>query len=250
MLRAPPPHPPPRPERRKLPRRKPAKKKRNSGASRHTLGRAARPSRTTTAAAVQRPPPRLDDIMRVHLEYGRTGLDVELPDQNVVGCLQYRPMEPLADPHAAVRASLERPSGTPPLAELARGRRSACVVISERDPPGAQSGRSAADPRYDSKRRAFRAVRFSSSWPRGCIARTWATSWSRWLGRWHADAQRLLAENMHIAVQRPVGDEGMVMVRRADDDRLDTLLLQALPPVVVGLGAGEKPGAPPSCADR
>ena len=39
--------------------------------------------------------------MQVHLEYGRTGLDVELPDRNVVGCLQYRPVQPLADPRAA-----------------------------------------------------------------------------------------------------------------------------------------------------
>ena len=69
--------------------------------------------------------------MRVHLEYGRTGLDVELPDRNVVGCLQYRPTEPLADADAAVRQVLARPTGTPPLAELARGRRDACVVISD-----------------------------------------------------------------------------------------------------------------------
>jgi nickel-dependent lactate racemase len=67
--------------------------------------------------------------MRVHLEYGRTGLEVELPDRNVVGCLQYRALEPLADPRAAVRQVLERPTDSPPLAELARGRRSACVAI-------------------------------------------------------------------------------------------------------------------------
>jgi lactate racemase len=69
--------------------------------------------------------------MRVHLEYGRTGLDVELPDRNVVGCLQYRPAQPLADPHAAVRQGLAEPIGTPPLATLARGRRNACVVVSD-----------------------------------------------------------------------------------------------------------------------
>ena len=69
--------------------------------------------------------------MRVHLEYGRTGLEVELPERNVVGCLRYRPLEPLADPEAAVRRSLERPIGSPPLAHLARGRQNACVVISD-----------------------------------------------------------------------------------------------------------------------
>lgn len=69
--------------------------------------------------------------MRFHLEYGRTGLDVELPERNVVGCLQYRPAEPLAEPDAAVRQCLARPTGTPPLSELARGRSNACVVISD-----------------------------------------------------------------------------------------------------------------------
>ena len=69
--------------------------------------------------------------MQVHLEYGRTGLDAELPDQNVVACLQYRTTKPLDDPDAAVRQSLDRPTGKPPLADLARGRRNACVVISD-----------------------------------------------------------------------------------------------------------------------
>ena len=69
--------------------------------------------------------------MRVHLEYGRTGLQVELPDRNVVGCLQYHPANPLVDPDAAVREVLARPTGTPSLLELARGRRNACVVISD-----------------------------------------------------------------------------------------------------------------------
>ena len=69
--------------------------------------------------------------MRVHLEYGRDGLEVELPQRNVVKCLGYRPTQPLEDPRQAVFDGLARPTGTPPLAELARGRRSACVVISD-----------------------------------------------------------------------------------------------------------------------
>ncbi len=67
--------------------------------------------------------------MRVHLEYGRTGLDVELPDRNVAHCLQYRPADPVPDPVAALHECLACPGGAPPLAELARGRRSACVAI-------------------------------------------------------------------------------------------------------------------------
>lgn len=67
--------------------------------------------------------------MRVHLEYDRDGLNVELPDKNVVKCLGYKPAEPLADPAAQVRAVLDSPTGTPPLAELAKGKKDACIVI-------------------------------------------------------------------------------------------------------------------------
>jgi len=67
--------------------------------------------------------------MRVRLEYGRTGLDVELPDDISIRKLAYKDAAPLADPDATVRACLARPSGTPSLAELARGRADACILI-------------------------------------------------------------------------------------------------------------------------
>lgn len=67
--------------------------------------------------------------MRVRLDYGRTGLEADLPERNVVKCLGYHPAEPLPDPRRAVDEALARPSGTPPLSELARGRTSACVVV-------------------------------------------------------------------------------------------------------------------------
>jgi len=67
--------------------------------------------------------------MRVRLEYGRSGLDVCLPDRNVVKCLGYQPAAPLPFPEDAVRQRLANPLGTRPLAELARGRSSACVAI-------------------------------------------------------------------------------------------------------------------------
>ncbi|GIW81757.1 MAG: hypothetical protein KatS3mg105_3564 [Gemmatales bacterium] len=67
--------------------------------------------------------------MKVTLDYGRTGLEVELPDERVVGPLSIRDVPPLADPHAAVREALANPIGTPPLAELARGRKNACILF-------------------------------------------------------------------------------------------------------------------------
>ncbi len=67
--------------------------------------------------------------MRITLDYGRTGLDVELPDERVVGPLAIRPAAPLADPAAAVAGALAHPLGTPPLATLARGRKNACILV-------------------------------------------------------------------------------------------------------------------------
>lgn len=67
--------------------------------------------------------------MRVTLEYGRKGLEIELPDHHVVKCLGYRSAEPLPDAEEAVWESLRRPTGAPPLSELAQGRASACVTI-------------------------------------------------------------------------------------------------------------------------
>jgi nickel-dependent lactate racemase len=67
--------------------------------------------------------------MRVKLEYGRTGLQADLPDAHVVRTLRYKDAPPAADPDGAIIRALQHPTGTPPLAELARGRRDACVVI-------------------------------------------------------------------------------------------------------------------------
>src|SRR5687768_13397543 len=69
--------------------------------------------------------------MRFKLEYGKTGLEVDLPDERVACHLEYQPAAPLADPAGDLRRVLEQPTGAPPLAEVARGRRDACVVISD-----------------------------------------------------------------------------------------------------------------------
>ncbi len=67
--------------------------------------------------------------MKIKLDYGRTGLDVEIPDDRLVGPLAIRKTEPLANPEEAIAQAYANPIGTPPLAELARGRKSACIVI-------------------------------------------------------------------------------------------------------------------------
>lgn len=67
--------------------------------------------------------------MRVRLEYGRDGLDVELPDENVAGILRLNTAPPIGHPAAAITRSLANPIGVRPLVELARGKRNACIVV-------------------------------------------------------------------------------------------------------------------------
>src|SRR5690349_18246186 len=67
--------------------------------------------------------------MQLTLDYGRTGLPVTLPADRVVGPLAIRDAEPLADPAAALEHALANPIGSRPLAEIARGRQDACILI-------------------------------------------------------------------------------------------------------------------------
>lgn len=67
--------------------------------------------------------------MRVKLEYGKTGLEVTLPDERVMRTLAYKNAVPLADSKGELQKVLDRPTGTRSLAEVAKGRKSACILI-------------------------------------------------------------------------------------------------------------------------
>lgn len=67
--------------------------------------------------------------MKVTLDYGRTGLEVTLPDDRTVGPLAIKDAPPLADPEKTLADALANPIGARPLAELAKGKKDACVVI-------------------------------------------------------------------------------------------------------------------------
>jgi nickel-dependent lactate racemase len=56
-------------------------------------------------------------------------MEVDLPAERVVRKLAYKDAVPLVNPVAELQAVLDRPNGTPSLAEVARGRRDACIVI-------------------------------------------------------------------------------------------------------------------------
>lgn len=67
--------------------------------------------------------------MQIKMDYGRTGLEVTLPKDRVVGPLSIRTSTPLENPEKAIEESLRKPIGSRPLADIARDRKNACVVI-------------------------------------------------------------------------------------------------------------------------
>ncbi|MEX0726404.1 MAG: nickel-dependent lactate racemase [Planctomycetaceae bacterium] len=67
--------------------------------------------------------------MKITLDYGKTGLEVELPDDRLVGPLELREVAPLADPAARLAAALAYPTQSPALRDIARGKLSACILI-------------------------------------------------------------------------------------------------------------------------
>jgi len=67
--------------------------------------------------------------MKVELLYGRKGLTVDFPDDLRVQVVRKKPMIPVPDPPRAVREALASAVGSPPLRELARGKKNACILI-------------------------------------------------------------------------------------------------------------------------
>src|SRR3954467_3023845 len=67
--------------------------------------------------------------MRIDLAFGKTGLAVDLPEKFRYRVLEARSAKPLPDSQSALEAALEHPIGTPPLAELARGKQSAAISV-------------------------------------------------------------------------------------------------------------------------
>ncbi|MFL5394087.1 MAG: nickel-dependent lactate racemase [Myxococcales bacterium] len=67
--------------------------------------------------------------MEIELRYGRGTLRVELPASLEVTLIRKRAMPLLPNPAEAVRGALARPAGASRLAESARGKKSACILV-------------------------------------------------------------------------------------------------------------------------
>jgi lactate racemase len=65
----------------------------------------------------------------VDIAFGRGHLPVHLPAGSAATVIRKRPLPKLPDGRAAIRAALAAPVGAAPFRNLARGRRSACILI-------------------------------------------------------------------------------------------------------------------------
>jgi nickel-dependent lactate racemase len=77
--------------------------------------------------------------MRVRLAFGRSGLDIELPDGPSWRVLRSRQEIPLSDVPAALAHALDHPIGSPPLIELAKGKASAAIAVCDITRPAPNS---------------------------------------------------------------------------------------------------------------
>lgn len=67
--------------------------------------------------------------MKYLMNYGRSGLTLELPDHWNVTVIRKKPMPVLSDPVAAMARTLKEPVGSKTLAEEAQGCSSACILM-------------------------------------------------------------------------------------------------------------------------
>jgi nickel-dependent lactate racemase len=69
--------------------------------------------------------------MKIHLAYGKNGLDVHLPDAWDVQVVEPHYLPGLSDPRQALRAALQKPTGALPLAELARPAGQVGIIVND-----------------------------------------------------------------------------------------------------------------------
>ncbi|MBN2007848.1 nickel-dependent lactate racemase [candidate division KSB1 bacterium] len=67
--------------------------------------------------------------MQLRMDYGRSGLQIDVPENNLECILSMQICDVIDDFASVLTSMLKEPIGTKPLAELAKGKTTACVVI-------------------------------------------------------------------------------------------------------------------------
>ena len=71
----------------------------------------------------------------IQLPYGKTGMTAEIPDQNLAGIYESFLPPAAADPVKEVADAMDHPIGSPPLEDLAKGKRSVVIIASDHTRP-------------------------------------------------------------------------------------------------------------------
>src|SRR5690349_24133329 len=69
------------------------------------------------------------ELMQIDLAFGTTGIKANLPPGFQYRVLEARSAQPLANWRSALESALDQPIGTPPLLDMARGKRSAAISV-------------------------------------------------------------------------------------------------------------------------
>ena len=65
------------------------------------------------------------------MAYGKEGLEIEVPDRNLVQILRMKENPVISNPRSETLKKIESPVGTPPLSELAKKVKTACIIVSD-----------------------------------------------------------------------------------------------------------------------
>lgn len=79
--------------------------------------------------------PSLHSIRSVAVHYGQGVQSVEVPQENMGQVLRATELPPIHNPALALRQALRAPISSKPLKELARGKQSCCIVVSDQTRP-------------------------------------------------------------------------------------------------------------------
>ena len=69
--------------------------------------------------------------MKINIAYGKEGFLIEVPDKNLVKILRMTGKPVIEKPLEETLRKIESPTGTQPLSQLAEGKKTACIVISD-----------------------------------------------------------------------------------------------------------------------
>ena len=77
--------------------------------------------------------------MNTTFAFGKSGIEVEVPDNCECDALESRDVEPLADANGSLQQALDHPLASAPIGDLARGKKRVAIVVCDITRPAPNS---------------------------------------------------------------------------------------------------------------